>query len=80
MIALLDTDDGAAIIREILNSSDDIYGVEEGLSVSGDEHEWAHQWHYQLMNNSSDGQPYMKIANEAPYHPCHVRGLLASNE
>ena len=39
MIALLDTDDGAAIIREILNSSDDIYGVEEGLSVSGDEHE-----------------------------------------
>ena len=39
MIALLDTDDGAAIIREIMNCGDDICGVEERLSVSGDEHE-----------------------------------------
>ena len=55
MTALLDTDDGAAIIWEILNSGDNICDVKEGLSVSGDEHEWAHQRHYQLMNNYSDG-------------------------
>ena len=80
MIALLDTDDGVAIIQEILNGGDDICGVEEGMSVSGDEHEWAHQRHYRLMNNSSDEQPYMKIANETPIAPAtHAVYQLRTN-
>lgn len=40
--------------------------------MSGDEHEQAHQRHCRPMNDSSDGQPYKKIASKALYRPCHV--------
>ena len=49
--ALHDTDDGAVIIWKVLNGSDVVGSVEEGVSVSGSEYEQAHQRHRWPVSN-----------------------------
>ena len=54
---LHDTNDGAAIPREIAQASDDIGGVQEGLTVSSEPGEEAHDGHGRRAYKAHDGGP-----------------------
>lgn len=63
--ALHNPNSGAAIIREIMHSGDDIGGVEEGLGVSSQKHEKAHRRHRRPIDDSGNRQPHEEVAEEA---------------
>lgn len=62
---LHDSDDGAAVLREILNNCNNISRIEKRLGMSGEEHEEAHNSHGRVRDDPDDGQPYEEVANEA---------------
>lgn len=55
--ALHDTNDGAAMPREIAQASDDIGGVQEGLTISRQPREEAHDGHGRGTYKAHDGGP-----------------------
>lgn len=69
---LHDAHDCPAIIRKVLYATNYIGGVEEGLRMSGEEHEQAHHRHGRPVDQSDDGRPHEEIPQEALDRPRHV--------
>jgi len=61
---LHDPNDGAAIPREVAQASDDIGGVQEGLAISREPREEAHDGHGRRAYKAHDGGPDKKVARE----------------
>ena len=72
-------------MRKVFQATDNIGGVEKGLSMSCKKHEEAHQRHRRLVDQSNDGGPHEKIAKEVLYRTHNVnhaerKGSLACDE
>lgn len=61
LIYLHDANNGTAVTGKIMNSGDDVRGVEECLGMGGKEHKQTHEINMGFMNNSSHGQPHEEI-------------------
>lgn len=66
---LQDSDNGATITGEVLDTADDIGRVEERLAVRRQEHEQAHGRHRRPLNHSGDSRPHEKVSDEALHRP-----------
>lgn len=62
---LQDADDGSTVIREIMNTGDNIRSVKETLSMSRHEHKEAHERQRHRWKEAGDSSPHKKIAQEA---------------
>lgn len=55
-----------------MECSDDVSRIEKRLSVSGEEHEEAHDAHVRPGNDSGDCQPHEQVPHEALHGTSHV--------
>lgn len=62
---LHNTNNGAAIIRKINDSSDNISRIEKGLSMSGQKHEETHNRHARSVDCSCNSKPEKEVTGEA---------------
>lgn len=62
---LHDADDGPTVIREVVDPSHHVGGVEESLSVGRQEHEQANHRDRRRLHQSGDRSPQEEVPHEA---------------
>lgn len=87
---LHDANNCATVIRKVPNAGDDVSGVKEGLSMSGNKHEETHGRHRWPRDDAGDRSPHEEVAQKALYrsgeqdHPRagggHRRGVENTGE